>query len=214
MAGFYGSELTTKLCRRTVGRGLNGYTTLLIDTIPRSMENSPMRRVIAPALLAVFVLFSSSADAGFGLFGRLCKSGCDTGCDVGCVEPVCGCEIAAPVCGCEPVAHCAPKPKFGSCLKNLFKKKSSCCDVAPACGPICEPVCGIEPACGCEMAPVDCGCAVIEPSCGCGEPVCCPPKKKFGSCFMNLFKKKNNCCDSAPVCEPACGFEPTCGCGF
>lgn len=163
-----------------------------------------MRRVIAPALLAVFVLFSSSADAGFGLFGRL-GGGCDSGCDVGC---------GAPVCGCETVVSCTPKPKFGSCLTNLFKKKSSCCDAAPACGPICEPVCGVEPTCGFEVAPVDCGCAVIEPSCGCGAPSCCPPKKKFGSCLLNLFKKKNNCCDSAPACEPACGFEPSCGCGF
>ena len=163
-----------------------------------------MRRVIAPALLAVFVLVGSSADAGFGLFGRLCNSGCDTGCDVGCMEPVCGCEIAAPACGCEPV-YCAPRPKFGSCLTNLFKKKSSCCDAAPACAPVCEPVCG------CEVAPVDCGC-VVEPTCGCADP-CCPPKKKFGSCLLNLFKKKSSCCD-APVCEPVCGCEPTCGCGF
>lgn len=206
MPDFYGLELASKAGRRTVGRRLSGYATPLIITIPRSMENSPMRRVIAPALLAVFVLISSSADAGFGLFGRKCNSGCDA-----CVvEPVCGCEVAAPACGFEPVcepACCAPRPKFGSCLMNLFKKKSHCCDVAP----VCEPVCGIEPVCGCEVAPVDCGC-VVEPSCGCAEPVCAP-KKKFGSCLINLFKKKNHCCD-APACEPACGIEPACGCGF
>ena len=190
--------------RRTVGRRSDKFTTPLFNVIPRSMENSPMRRVIAPALLAVFVLVGSTADAGFGLFGS-------RGCDSGCAQPACGCEMPAPVCGCEPVSCCTPKPKFGSCLMNLFKKKSSCCDSAPIC----------EPVCGCEIAPVDCGCAVVEPACGCEAPVCgcdsapcCAPKKSFGSCLKNLFKKKSHCCDVAPVCEPVCGCEPSCGCGF
>lgn len=171
-----------------------------------------MRRVIAPALLAVFVFAGSSADAGFGLFDRLCGSGCNTGCDVGCADmymgSACGCEIA-PACGCEPVSCCAPKPKFGHKLRHFFGNHTSgCCDVAPACGPICEP------ACGCEVAPVDCGCAVIEPACGCEAAPCCAPKRKFGGMFKKLFHKHNACCE--PVCEPACGCEmaPSCGCGF
>ena len=179
-----------------------------------------MRRVIAPALLALFV-FAGNANAGFGLFDRLCNRGCDAApaCDSGCgmiAEPVCGCEVA-PTCGCEIVDPCcAPRPKFGGLLKKLFHKNRGC-DAAPCCD--VAPVC--EPACGCEVAPMDCGCAVIEPACGCEvAPTCgceaAPARRPLFGCLKKLFRKDTGCCDpcAAPVCEPVCGFEPSCGCGM
>ena len=65
-----------------------------------------MRRVIVPALLAIALVATSSADAkAFGLFDKLCGgSSCDTGC---CAEPACGCEAPCePACGCEAPAQC------------------------------------------------------------------------------------------------------------
>ncbi len=188
-----------------------------------------MTRVIVPALLAIAMVASSSANASaFGLFDKLCKKNCcdscaacepACGCEAPC-EPACGCEAPCePACGCEVVDPCCDsgccKPRMGL-LQRLFKKHRSCCDTGcePACG--CEAAC--EPACGCE-APCEpaCGCEVVDPCCDSG---CCAPRK---SCLSGLFGKlfkKRSCCDTgcepacgceAP-CEPACGCEPTCGC--
>lgn len=169
-----------------------------------------MRRVIVPALLAVCIVAGNSADAGFGLFDRLCNRGCDA---APVCEPSCGYEIAQPVCGCEVVDPCCnPRPKFGGLFKKLFNKNNGC-DAAPCCD--IAPVC--EPTCGCEIAPVDCGCAVIEPACGC-EPAPCH-KPLFGGVFKKLFKKNTGCSDPCAIepacgCEPTCGIAPSCGCGM
>lgn len=147
-----------------------------------------MRRMIAPALLAVSFVVAGSADANaFGLFDRVFRghgSGC---CDVepacGC-EPVCGAEVAAPVC--EPVCCDATPHCRGGLLHRLFHR-GECCDAAP----VCEPVCG---------------CEVVEPVCGC-EPVCDGHHHKRGGLLGRLFggHRHHDCC------EPACGIEPTCG---
>jgi hypothetical protein len=196
-----------------------------------------MRRVIVPALLAVAMVASSSANASaFGLFDKLCnKGGCDTCCDI---EPVCGCEApCAPTCGCEvvesscdPCAGACAKPKCGGLLARLFSRHhggcdTGCCEVAyePVCGceAPCEPACGLEAPC----APA-CGCEAVDPCCN--RPSCCDRIKGL---FSRMFKK-NSCCDSGcepacgcevacePVCgceapcEPTCGCEPSCGCGL
>lgn len=165
-----------------------------------------MRRVIAPALLALFVFAGSSAQAGFGLFDRLCNRGCDAPACCEAVEPVCGCEVVEPTCGCEVVDPCcSARPKLGGLLKKIFSCKShSCC----------------EPVCGCEVAPVDCGCAVVEPACGCEPAPCCdidpcaaPRKPLFRGMLKKLLHKhhSHDCC-----AEPVCGcevVEPSCGCG-
>ena len=150
-----------------------------------------MRRVIVPALLAIALVATSSVNASaFGLFDKLCNSGCDTGCavepacgceapiDCGCAaEPTCGCEVApscgcevAPTCGCEaPACGCdsgCSMPKMGL-LKRLFGKRHCGCDsgcAEPACGcEIIEPTCAAP--CGCAAEPT-CGCEVA-PTCGC-----------------------------------------------
>ncbi|MEO1527015.1 MAG: hypothetical protein AAFX06_16370, partial [Planctomycetota bacterium] len=175
-----------------------------------------MRRVIVPALLAVALVASTSADAqAFGLFGKLCGGGCDTGCAepaCGCevvMEPACGCEAPAPSCGCEVVApSCGPK-FGGGLLKKLFSKHNKCgcdmgCAVEPACGcEIAAPACGgcaaPAPTCGCEVAAPTCGCEVAAPACGCEvvDPCGCAPKKRhFGGLLKKLFSKKHSCCDS------------------
>jgi len=150
-----------------------------------------MRRVIAPALLALFLVAGNTAQAGFGLLDRFCNRGCAP---VACGEPACGCEIVEPACGCEVVDPCcSPRPKFGGMLKKLFS-----CHAAPC----CEPVCGAEPSCGYE---------VIEPACGC-EPACpAPCKPLFGGFLKKLMHKHSAGCGCA---EPVCGCEPACGCGL
>lgn len=183
-----------------------------------------MRRVIVPALLAVAMVAGTSANANaFGLFSKLCKSGCDTGCAAepacGCeapCEPTCGCEIIEPACGCEVVAPCCDSGcghKKGGLLAKLFGKHgcgcdTGCCEIAePACG--CEAPCApcmAEPACGCEVAAPACGCEVAAPVCD----SCCGGHKPFGL-LKKLFSCKKSCCDSG-CAAPACGCEPTCGC--
>lgn len=189
-----------------------------------------MRRVIVPALLAVALVASSSANASaFGLFDKLCHKGaCDTCCDV---EPACGCEVACePACGCEVVESCCDpcaKPRCGGLLARLFSRHHGGCDTGccePACG--CEVAC--EPACGCEAA--------CEPACGCevANPCCNRPScgDRIKGLFSRLFKKHSCGCDSGcepacgcevacepacgceAACEPTCGCEPSCGCGL
>ncbi len=185
-----------------------------------------MRRVIAPALLAVAFVAFSSVDASAGhLFGKLFgHSSCDSCCDVepacGCEAPACGCEAPAcgcaePACGCEAPAcdSCCNKPVRGL-LAKLFSKHSCGCDsgCAPACGCEMEPACGCEaPACGC--AEPACGCEA--PACGCEAPACgCDSgcSKPVRGLLHKLFHK-HSCCDSGCSIEPACGCEaPACGC--
>ncbi len=183
------------------------------DVYTQSLEFITMRRVIAPALLALTLAAFSSVDASAGhLFGKIFgHSSCDACCDAapacGCaVEPACGCEVAGPVCGCEAPAccdsGCGAQPVRGL-LHRLFHKHNSCCDSG------CEPTCGcaVEPACGCEM---------VAPACGCEAPSCCDSgcgAKPVRGLLHRLFHKHNSCCDSG-CCEPACGAEPSCGCGF
>ena len=195
-----------------------------------------MRRVIVPALLAFALVASTSANANaFGLFGKLCNSGCDSccaepacGCEAAC-EPACGCEVACePACGCEVDPCCDPCGKRGGLLKKLFSRRGNCgcdsCCAEPACG--CEAAC--EPACGCEAAcEPACGCeAACAPACGCEVATCCDPcdpcckpkRKPFGL-LKKLFSCNKGCgCDACDSCcaEPACGCEapcePACGC--
>ena len=186
-----------------------------------------MRRVIAPALMALAFVAFSTVDASAGhLFGKLFgHSSCDACCDAepacGCEAPACGCA-AEPACGCEaPACGCEAPACDSGCAKpvrgllaKLFHKHNSCCDMG------CEPACGcevVEPACGCE-APA-CGCAA-EPACGCEAPACgCEAPACDSGCskpvrglLHKLFHKHSSCCDMG--CEPACGAEPSCGCGF
>jgi hypothetical protein len=133
-----------------------------------------MHRVIVPALLAIVMVASTSANASaFGLFDKFSKKGCDSGC---CAEPACGCEAAcepacgcetacAPACGCEVADPCCDsgcgRSTTGGLLSMEYGKSGGCgCDSGcePACGceAACGPACGYEPTCGCE-APV-CGC--------------------------------------------------------
>lgn len=151
-----------------------------------------MRRVIAPALLAVFVFAGSSAEAGFGLFDRLCgHNACDSGY---AVEPACGCEVA-PACDCEVAAPCCDAaPKRHGLLHRLFHRHHGC-----------DAACAPEPTCGCEVAPVDCGCQVAEP--------CCDAAPKRHGLLHRLFHRHHDCgCnDCGYAAEPACGCEPTCG---
>ena len=158
-----------------------------------------MRRVIAPALLAVFLFAGSSASAGFGLFNHGAGQGCDSGC---AVEPTCGFEAVEPCCDpCGDSASCR-----GGLLHKLFHHNNSCdagCGASP---------CSIEPTCGLEFAPVDCGCTVAEPACGCevAQP-CRGSNGKLGGLFHKLFHKNRDCgCDVAAVSS----YEPSCGCGF
>ena len=162
-----------------------------------------MRRVIAPALLAIAVVAFSSEDASAGhLFGKVFGSNsCDACCDV---EPACGCE--APACGCD--SGCCDRPVRGL-LHKLFHKHNRGCDSAcePACGcEVAAPACGYaEPACGCE-APV-CGCEA--PACGCDSGCCDKPVRGL---LHKLFHKHDSCCDMGCSVEPACGCETACGC--
>ncbi|WP_164101334.1 keratin-like protein [Candidatus Laterigemmans baculatus] len=164
-----------------------------------------MRRVIAPAFLAMFLFAGSSASAGFGLFHH------SNGCDSCAVEPTCGCEIVEPSCGYEVAEPCCDSGhRCGGLLHKLFHhKKHNACDAG--CG------CAVEPSCGFEVAPVDCGCAV-EPACG-SEVVapCCGSHHKRGGLFHKLFHhKKHRGCDACCDVEPSCGYEvaPSCGCGL
>jgi len=175
-----------------------------------------MRRVIVPALLAIALVATSSANANaFGIFS-ICKTdACDT-CEPVCgaeVEPTCGCEEPVePVCGAEVVDTC-DGAACGGRIKGLFARmmaKHSACDT-------CEPVCGAEeePSCGCEepVEPV-CGAEVVDTCDGaaCGG--------RIKGLFARMMAKHSGCDSCEPVCgaeeEPSCGceepVEPTCGC--
>ena len=175
-----------------------------------------MRRVIVPALLAIALVATSSANANaFGIF-NICKTdACDT-CEPVCgaeVEPTCGCEEPVePVCGAEVVDTC-DGAACGGRIKGLFARmmaKHSACDT-------CEPVCGAEeePSCGCEepVEPV-CGAEVVDTCDGaaCGG--------RIKGLFARMMAKHSGCDSCEPVCgaeeEPSCGceepVEPTCGC--
>lgn len=119
-----------------------------------------MRRVIVPALLAIAMVASSSANANaFGLFG-FCKTDACDACEPVCgaeAEPTCGCEEPVePVCGAEVVDTC-DGAACGGRIKGIFARMMA----KHGCDDSCEPVCGAEeePSCGCEEP--------VEPTCGC-----------------------------------------------
>lgn len=197
----------SKMMRNFTRLGLAPYET---NQKTQSLEFTTMRRVIAPALLALAFVAFSSVDASAGhLFGKLFgDSSCDACCDA---EPACGCE--APACGCaEPACGCEVPACDSGCdsgckpvrglLSKLFHKHSAC-DM------------GCEPACGCEVVAPACGCA--EPACGCEAPACgCDSgcAKPVRGLLHKLFHHSKCGCDSGCAVEPACGCEPSCGCGF
>ncbi len=174
-----------------------------------------MRRVIVPALLAIAMVASSSANANaFGLFG-FCKTDACDACEPVCgaeAEPTCGCEEPVePVCGAEVVDTC-DGAACGGRIKGIFARMMA----KHGCDDSCEPVCGAEeePSCGCEE-PVE----PVEPTCGCEADAGCDGVA-CGGRIKGLFARmmaKHSC---EPTCgaeeEPSCGceepVEPTCGC--
>jgi hypothetical protein len=100
-------------------------------------------------ILGVSLVFSSSADAGFGLFKKL---------GGGCCAP-------EPSCGGGLFAKLKAKKCGGGLFAKLKAKHAGCCEPEPVC---CEPA--PEPVC-CEPAPAPCCEApVVEAPC-CGEVV-------------------------------------------
>ena len=174
-----------------------------------------MRRVIVPALLAIALVASSSANANaFGLFG-FCKTDACDACEPVCgaeAEPTCGCEEPVePVCGAEVVDTC-DGAACGGRIKGIFARMMA----KHGCDDSCEPVCGAEEeqSCGCEE-PVE----PVEPTCGCEADAGCDGVA-CGGRIKGLFARmmaKHSC---EPTCgaeeEPSCGceepVEPTCGC--